>query len=64
MISSSTVRGVVLAIIILAALIAGLCAAALTWFGGASSATAVLRGGATMGAVIALGITMWSFVSP
>jgi len=64
MISSSVVRGVVLAIIVLVALVAGLYTAALTWFGGSTPTTAVLRGGAAMGAVIALGITMWGFVYP
>ncbi|MBV8995235.1 MAG: hypothetical protein JO287_16410 [Pseudonocardiales bacterium] len=64
MINNSVTRGVVLAIIVLAAALVGICAAFLSWIGGANPPTAVLRGAAATGATIALGVTMWGFVLP
>ncbi len=60
--NSTSLRAIVLAIIILAASVIGLCAGFLSWVGGATPVGAVLRGAAAAGATIALGITMWGFV--
>jgi hypothetical protein len=63
-INNMVTRAVMLAIIVLAATVIGLCTGFLSWIGGANPPTAVLRGAAATGATIALGVTMWGFVLP
>ena len=61
MVDEYALRGIVLAIIVLAAIVTGMCASFLSWVDGARPATAILRGAAATGATIALGFTMWGY---